>query len=70
MITNTPWRQIRAARAFERRGETLQERGLTGGMTSVGGVVVAVALLAVAVAAVFGADDVGFLKGRAGRGVE
>lgn len=37
-------------------------------MTSVGGVVVAVALLAVAMAAVFGADDVRFLKGRAGGG--
>lgn len=38
-------------------------------MTPVGGVVVTVALLAVTMAAVFGADDVRFLKGRAGRGV-
>lgn len=37
-------------------------------MTSVGGVMVTVTLLAVAMAAVFGADDVRFLKCRAGRG--
>lgn len=35
-------------------------------MTPVGGVVVTVSLFAVAVAAVFGADDVSLLEGRAG----
>lgn len=35
-------------------------------MTPVGGVVVTVSLFAVAVAAVFGADDVGLLERRAG----
>lgn len=42
------------------------EAGLTGRMTPVGGVVVTVSLFAVAVAAVFGADDVGLLECRAG----
>lgn len=39
-------------------------------MTPVGGIVVAVALFAVAMTTVFGADDVCFLECRAGRGVE
>lgn len=41
------------------------ERGLTGGVGPVRGVVVAVSLLAVPVAAVLGADQVRLLKGRA-----
>lgn len=41
--------------------------GLTGRMTPVGGIVVTVALFAVAVTAVFGADDVCFLECRTGR---
>ena len=43
-----------------------EEGNLTGWVTSVGGVVVAVALLTVPVPAVFGTDDVRLLEGRAG----
>lgn len=55
---------------FEHRNESFCKGKLTSRMTPVGGIVVTVALFAVAVATVFGADNVCLLECRTGRGVE